>query len=136
MMKEIYSWWAQNLKNTTTSPPRLPPERKPTEMEQTEMGLQGAVQPISFEIHVMENGAPQLLCAEARLHDGWAEPGSSQLFLCGCKRTAANPENGSAHPRVENIARKLILSTPFLERDRINIEVQKGAYTTFASVAT
>ncbi|EAQ86350.1 hypothetical protein CHGG_07603 [Chaetomium globosum CBS 148.51] len=97
MLQEIYSWWSQNLKDVAG------PQAQKDDLS---LGLQGASNLLSFEVHLISNGTPQILCSHASLHDDWKETGSMQLFVCRCSQPT------SGHPRVEKIALSP-LSFPF-----------------------
>ena len=96
MLKEIHSWWTQNLRDAASA--RSEPSFRGGSSE-----LQEVVEPILFEVYLVENGVSQLLCSRACLHDDWHETASPQLFMCKCAETSPR------HARVENISRKQCL---------------------------
>ncbi|KAH6641083.1 hypothetical protein F5144DRAFT_562477 [Chaetomium tenue] len=97
MLQEIYSWWSQNLKDSAA------PQAQKDDLP---LGLQGASNLLSFEVHVVSNGISRILCSQASLHDDWKETGSVQLFVCRCSPPT------SSHLKVEKIALSP-LSFPF-----------------------
>lgn len=97
MLQEIHSWWTQNLKDAEST------RSEPAFREQSSE-LQGAIEPIYFEVSLITDGVSQLLCPRACLHDDWRETASPQLFMCRCAETSLGL--GSSHSRVESISRK------------------------------
>ncbi|KAH6850634.1 hypothetical protein B0I37DRAFT_118134 [Chaetomium sp. MPI-CAGE-AT-0009] len=104
MLQEIYSWWSNNLKDAAAAQ---------VEKDHLPLGLQGASNLLSFEVHLTSNGASQILCPQASLHDDWKETGPVQLFVCRCSQAVTPGRQPTcSHPRVENIAMSP-LSFPF-----------------------
>jgi hypothetical protein len=102
MLKKIYSWWLQNLND-----PAGPQAQK----YDLSLGLQGASNLLSFEVHIISNDTSQILCPQASLHDDWKETESVQLFVCRCSQTGTARRHATcSHPRVENIACKRLNS--------------------------
>ena len=102
MLQEIYSWWSQNLKDVTG--PQVHKDDLP-------LGLHGASDLLSFELHVTSNSTSQLLCPQTSLHDDWKEAGSVQLFVCRCSQTGTPGRQATCgHSRVEKIACKRLNS--------------------------
>ncbi|KAK4096717.1 hypothetical protein N658DRAFT_501244 [Parathielavia hyrcaniae] len=97
MVKDIHTWWAQNIRDAANVRTEPAPERDQS------LVFQSAVRPLSFEVHLSSNDSFQLLCAQACLHDDWKDMGAVQIFVCKCSQTET-PSLGPRHPRVEKIA--------------------------------
>lgn len=114
MLRDIHSWWARNLKDTTTASSVPPQQHSDSQLD--------LVQPrqVTFAVHTVTNEGIQPVCAKACLHANWAEPESLQLFVCQCQQRSSSTL-GAAHPKVESIARESLLrcSPPMLSRRRV-----------------
>ncbi|KAK4114597.1 hypothetical protein N656DRAFT_821227 [Canariomyces notabilis] len=101
MLREIHSWWAQNLKDVAAAP-----RSKPIETNQpgnSEMSTVLEPNPIVFAVYMLIDGVGQLLCDRACLHEAWKATESTQLFLCRC-REVETLRRAPEHPKVESIA--------------------------------
>ena len=101
MLKEIHSWWSQNLRGAATARNDLAPEGPFGQS----LGLPGATRPLSFEVYPITDGTSQRLCPQAGLHDDWHETASPRLFVCQCAESKVIGHT-TDHSRVENISRK------------------------------
>lgn len=106
MLKEIHSWWTQNLRDAASA------RSEPSSTGQSSE-LQEAVEPIFFEVHLVVDRASQLLCPRACIHDDWREADSPQLFMCKCAGTSGGV--GANHSTVESISCKQHVDPPTMK---------------------
>ncbi|KAK4173175.1 hypothetical protein QBC36DRAFT_195277 [Triangularia setosa] len=81
MLKEIHSWWTQNIRDTTTSSTS---SQSLSNNSDKKAGL------ITFQVSLTVDNAQQLLCSRAYFQDDlnhW----TSQLLACGCDDTTSHP---------------------------------------------
>ncbi|KAK0739341.1 hypothetical protein B0T21DRAFT_362426 [Apiosordaria backusii] len=87
MLREIHSWWTQNLKDTATSSPDTKSLSKNTDREA------GSVK---FQVSLSLDDGKQLLCTGAYFQENLTD-WTSQLFACGC-------DDITGHPKLKAIA--------------------------------
>lgn len=107
MIKEIHSWWAQNLRDIATTATTVPSETSQAHEVQLTTSSGPGCFAFAFEVYMVTGGVASLLCPEACLHDDRDETGSdlTQLFICRCHQINV-PNRTAKHPSVENITRR------------------------------
>lgn len=106
MLREIHSWWAQNLKDSATARSESFESAQSLQSDLQVSAASGLLESITFEVQGLAiDGAAEMLCPKARLHDDWKATGASQLFVCVCNQANASCP-GPGRSKVENVTCK------------------------------